>query len=57
MRIDQLSETQKLRLEYLISRKAMIEKNTREILDKLQKQGKEADDIEEELMGFVFAHT
>ena len=47
MRIDQLDEKQKLRLEYIISRKAQIEKACREMTEKIFKYSKETDDLED----------
>jgi len=55
MRIDQLDEKQKLRLEYIISRKAQIEKACREMTEKIFEYSKETDKLEDELMKFVFS--
>ena len=54
MRIDQLDEKQRHRLEYIISRKAQIEKTCREMTEKIFKYSKEQDELEDELMQFVF---
>ena len=55
MRIDQLSEKQRLRLEYIISRKAQIEKACREMTEKIFKYSQETDKLEDELMKFVYS--
>ena len=55
MRIDQLDEKQMLRLEYIISRKAQIEKACREMTEKIFEYSKETDKLEDELMKFVFS--
>ena len=54
MRIDQLDEKQKLRLEYIISRKAQLEKTAMELLDRLHVNGEETNKIDKELMELVY---
>jgi len=53
MRIDQLDEKQKLRLEYIISRKAQLEKTARDLIDRLHSNGAETEKIDKEFMEFV----